>query len=267
MSLEELTCTCRILRYTPNLLREEHVNIGVLLHDPTGGRVELRVIESDSELARLRRLHPAVDLDLVRGLETELRSQVAQFADGITASLDKLDETLSNTVQLSPPRAVLTIDFDSELDRIYDQQVAPVQVARERSTSRSGLRGQTSQILERAGVLRRMQRSVRVEEFTYPGDPMRLDYAFGQNGKRGFLHTLSLDRDPAQAKALAFTSERIRVRMAGAEFTAVCESAPQRENLRHRFVAGLLQDQQIALLPLPELEGWARELSRRLNPN
>lgn len=267
MPVQELTCTCRILRYTPNLLREEHVNIGVLLHDPAGGRVELRLIESDSELARLRRLHPAVDLDLVRGLEADLRNQLAQFAGGTSAGLGKLDETLSNTVQLSPPRAVLTMDFDSELDRIYDEQVAPVQVARERSVSRSGLRVQTSQILERAGVLRRMQRSVRVEEFTYAGDPMRLDYAFGHNGKRGFVHALSLERDLAQAKALAFTSERIRARMAGAEFTAVCESAPQRDNLRHRFVAGLLQDQQIALLPLPELESWARELGRRLNLN
>jgi hypothetical protein len=110
-----------------------------------------------------------------------------------------------------------------------------------------------------------MQRSVRVEEFTYPGDPMRLDYAFGHNGRQGFLHTLSLERDPAQAKALAFTSERIRARMAGAEFTAVCESTLQRDNLRHRFVANLLQDQRITVVPLPELEGWARELGRRLN--
>jgi hypothetical protein len=265
MSVQELTCTCRILRYTPNLLREEHVNIGVLLHDPAGGRVELRLIESDSELARLRRLHPAVDLDLVRGLETELRNQLTQFASGITAGLGTLDETLSNTVQLSPPRAVLTMDFDSELERIYDQQVAPVQATRARNTSRSGLRVLTSQVLERAGVLRRMQRSVRVEEFTYPGDPMRLDYAFGYNGRQGFLHALSLERDPAQAKALAFTSERIRVRMASAEFTAVCESTPQRDNLRHRFVANLLQDQRITMVPLSELEGWARELGRRLN--
>lgn len=264
MSVPELTCTCRILRYTPNLLREEHVNIGVLLHDAAGGRVELRLIESDSELARLRRLHPAVDLDLVRGLETELRNQLTQFAGGITAGLDKLDETLSNTVQLSPPRAVLTMDFDAEVERIYDQQVAPVPT-QARTTCRSGLRVLTSQVLERAGVLRRMQRSVRVEEFTYPGDPMRLDYAFGHNGRQGFLHTLSLERDPAQVKALAFTSERIRARMAGAEITAVCESAPQRDNRRHRFVVHLLQDQQITMVPLPELESWARELSRRLN--
>ncbi len=76
--------------------------------------------------------------------------------------------------------------------------------------------------------------------------------------------TVALDRDPAQAKALAFTSERIRAKAASAELTAVCEAVPASENPRHRFVADLLAGQQIALVPLSLLAGWARALSARL---
>lgn len=265
MPQHEIPCTCRILRYVPSLLRDEHVNIGVLLHDAGSARLELRLIESDSEFARLRRMHPAADLDLLRGLEADLRAQLAHSVAGTEAWLGKLEQTLSTTIQLSPQRAVFTTDFDAELDRIYSDQVAPLRTTRaEAARSRAGLRRQANEILARTGVLRKLKRSLRVDEFTYPGDPMRLDYAWRQNGARGFLHALSLDRDPAQAKALAFTSQRIQAKVAGSEFTAICDTAPAEGNTRHRFVAELLRGQQIALVPLATLENWALDLNARL---
>jgi hypothetical protein len=262
---QEMTCVCRILRYTPNLLRDEHLNIGVVLHEPASGRAELRVVETESELARVRRLHPSADLDLMRRLDSELRWQMAQHGGDRQAWLDRLDQTLSNTLQLSPQRAVLTTDFDSELDRIYRDQVAPLRATRaEAAHSGAALRTRANEAFVRAGVLQHLQRGVRVEEFTYPGDPMRLDYGYRRNGTLGFLHTLALDRDLAQAKALAFTSEHIRRRTARAEVSAISEDEPQENNPRHRFVAQLLAGQGITLVPLPRLEGWARELRVRL---
>lgn len=261
----EITCVCRILRYVPNLLRDEHMNIGVLLHEPASERIEVRVVESESEFAHLRRIHPAADLGIVRGLEAELRLQWEQFTGGPAGWLDKMEQTLSGAVQFGPQRAVLTKDFDAELDRIYRDQVAPLRGLRaEAVRSRAGLRTQVNEVLQQAGILQRLRRGVRVDEFTHPGDPMRLDYGYRCNGTLGFMHTVALDRDPAQAKALAFTGERIRAKAASVELTAVCEAAPARDNRRHRFVADLLADQHIALVPLPLLGGWARDLSARL---
>jgi hypothetical protein len=262
---QEMTCLCRLLRYTPNLLRDEHLNIGVVLHEPASGRAELRVVETESELARVRRLHPSADLDLMRRLDSELRWQMAQHGGDTQAWLTGLDQTLSNAVQLGPQRAVLTEDFDAELDRIYRDQVAPLRATRAEAThSRAALRTRANEAFGRAGVLHQLRRGVRVEEFTYPGDPMRLDYGYQRNGTPGFLHTLALDRDLAQAKALAFTGEHIRQRAARAEISAIFEDDPREDNPRHRFVSQLLAAQGIALLPLPKLEGWARELRLRL---
>jgi hypothetical protein len=44
---------------------------------------------------------------------------------------------------------------------------------------------------------------VRAAQFTFPGDPMRFDYSYRRNGKRGFVPTLSVSRQPADAKLLA----------------------------------------------------------------
>ena len=45
-----------IVRYMPNLVRDEWVNIGVLVFDPASGRVVRRLIEEPGEFARVRRL-------------------------------------------------------------------------------------------------------------------------------------------------------------------------------------------------------------------
>src|SRR3989454_5864560 len=59
-------CAYRILRYAPNLVRDEWVNIGVLVFDPATGERRLRLIEEAGEFARVRRLHPAADEAVLR---------------------------------------------------------------------------------------------------------------------------------------------------------------------------------------------------------
>ena len=68
---ERSTLRYRILRYTPNLIRDEWVNIGVLLLDPASGRVRQRWLEEPADYARLRRLHPAADEDLLLRLPSK----------------------------------------------------------------------------------------------------------------------------------------------------------------------------------------------------
>ena len=57
----ERACVYRVLRYTPNLVRDEWLNIGVLVFDPETGERRLRMIEDADEYARVRRLHPQAD--------------------------------------------------------------------------------------------------------------------------------------------------------------------------------------------------------------
>src|SRR5271155_684370 len=92
----------RVLRYTPNLVRDEWVNIGVLLDEPGGARRAMRVIEEASELARVRRLHPSADEDLLRALPADFDAHLQAPAAEAAAYLEKLDQTLSNALQFSP---------------------------------------------------------------------------------------------------------------------------------------------------------------------
>jgi len=90
------------------------VNAGVLLEDPASDRLYLR----------LRR-----DWDIIAPSEaavlSELESDLAAKTQdlGATRVLDHLQNTLSNTLTISPPREVMVEDFERALQRLYREHV------------------------------------------------------------------------------------------------------------------------------------------------
>jgi hypothetical protein len=265
----------RILRYTPNLVRDEWINIGVLLEQAPPGdlppgspasRRALRLVEDGTEFSRVRRLHPTVDETLLRNLGPEFEARLSGSEKEAGEYLQKLEQTLSNVLQFSPQRAVLADDFEAEMDRLYREHVAVP--ARTRAgiveSTKEWMRARLNDIFKRRRVLEKMERGVRVQEFTQPGDPFRIDYAYRYNGTRGYLHAVALGRDYSPAKVLAYTAERIRARAPNSEFTAITEVAPSAENRRHEFIMRLFEDQHISIVPLSGAEAFAESLRPRL---
>ena len=207
----ERTCAYRILRYTPNLVRDEWVNIGVLVYDPQSGERRLRLIEEQEEYARLRRLHPEADESLLRALRDNLEDRFDSFrssnghganGQGFNGSalqelLRKWDDTLSNALQLAPQKGVIANDLDAELERLYGDHVALPRVPSRVGApgSRVQMRSYCSQVFRHARLWDKITKSVRASEFTFPGDPMRLDYSYRRNGtQRLSAHALRLSR-------------------------------------------------------------------------
>jgi hypothetical protein len=97
--------------------------------------------------------------------------------------------------------------------------------------------------MKAAGLWDRLQKSVRVAEFTFPGVPMRIDYSYRRNGTRGYVPTLSVSRAPADCQSYAYTAERIATRaLFPSEFAALTDVPLVAENERHCFVRDTLRD-------------------------
>ncbi len=273
----ERNCAYRILRYTPNLVRDEWVNIGVLVYDPQSGERRLRLIEEQEEYNRVRRLHPQADESLLRALRDDLENRFdsARGSNGhgaiggvsggsaIQELLRKWDDTLANALQLAPQKGVISNDLDAELERLYDDHVAiPRSPSRVGAPgSRMQMRAYCSQVFHQARVWNKIQKSVRAAEFTFPGDPMRIDYSYRRNGTRGFLHTLSVSRAPGDAKVLAYTAERIAAKSTlKSEFAAITDIDLREHNDRNHFVDRTLRDAGIEPVPLDHFAVWVAKL-------
>jgi Protein of unknown function (DUF3037) len=257
----------QVLRYTPYLVRDEWVNIGVLVFDPESGERRLRLIEEQEEYARLRRLHPQADEALLRRVRDDLEDRLQTAGSGNGPSwlplLAKWEETLSNALQLAPQKGLLGKDLDAEIERLYADHVAVARPAGRVGApgSRATLRSYCAQVFKQARLWEKLEKSIRIAEYTFPGDPMRLDYSYRRNGTRGFVQTLSVTRAPADAKLLAYTAERIAAKARTAtEFAAVTDVALEPDNDRHRFVRETLRDADIEPVPLEGFAVWVAKL-------
>ncbi|HUL14775.1 MAG TPA: DUF3037 domain-containing protein [Terriglobales bacterium] len=268
-----------ILRYTSDLIRDEWVNIGVLVYDPGTAALRLRLIEEQDEFARIRRLQPAANEDTLREFRDHLEDRFTTFlkeagignpraANGAVQTLvEKWNETLSNGVQLAPQKGVYAEDLDAELERLYTEHVAPPRAAVRVGApgSRAVIRGYCSQVWRQARLWERIERAVRASPYTFPGDPMRIDYCYRKNGTRGFVQTLSVTRSPGDCKLYAYTADRIAKRAPFAsEFLAVTDVALQAENERHRFVRDTLRDSGIEPVPMEGFAVWVAKLRAQL---
>ncbi|HXN54314.1 MAG TPA: DUF3037 domain-containing protein [Candidatus Acidoferrum sp.] len=261
-----------ILRYVPNLVRDEWVNIGVLVFNPETGERRLRLIEEQDEYSRVRRLHPWADEALLRALRDDLENRLDSGGRTIGSHgseipwqkvLSKWDETLSNALQIAPQKGVLADDLDAEVERLYADHVAvPRKVARPGfSGGRAGIRSYCAQVFRQARIWDRLEKSVRVAEFTFQGDPARLDYSYRRNGTRGFVHTLSVTRAPQDAKSLAYNVKHIAEKARyHTEFAAVTDVALSLENDRHRFVLETLREVGVEPVPMEGLAVWVAKL-------
>jgi hypothetical protein len=232
------------------------------------------LIEEQDEYNRVRRLHPQADETLLRALRDDLESRFDAADNGNRAGdtaangawlkiLAKWDDTLSNALQLAPPKGTLAGDLDAEVERLYADHVAiPRGGARVGVTgSRSAVRSYCAQVFRQARVWDRLQKSLRVAEYTFPGDPMRLDFGYRRNSTRGFVHTLSVIRAPADAKLLAYTAQRIQAKASFAsEFAAITDVPLVPGNERHQFVRDTLRDVGIEPVPVEGFAVWVAKL-------
>ena len=256
---------------SPNLVRDEWVNIGILLFDPANGRILRRMMEEPGEFARVRRLHPGADEDLLRRLpeEFDANSQRApaltgpiRVAQRFSCKSGRLEQTLSNAVQLSAQKGLW-------LPTWTPSSTGCIAI----TWSRRGIAA-CSRIWPRATP----SAPAPIRFFAAP--------EYGRVSSAACAWPNSPSRRPA-ARRLRLSAQRHAGLRAGAsarprsgpgqgaglhrrrhsreipksEFVAVTEVEPRpQDNPRHRFVTGLLEERQIPVVPLARLADWAFRL-------
>ena len=111
--------------------------------------------------------------------------------DGAATSSTNSTRRFRTPCSFAREKACWRGDLDAELDRLFREQVEPLREARRGAAeirTRSDVRARAADYFRNEKILRLMQRGVRVEEFTVPGDPMRIDFSYRRNGTRGFVH-------------------------------------------------------------------------------
>jgi hypothetical protein len=233
---ERVPCEFFLIRYVPDVVKGEFVNIGVLLREATASPGAVSdappLLRFTRDWGRVRCIDADADIALLEGLEAEIaaRLQSEQVAtSGLRPLLAVLQDSLSNSIQITAPRACLAEGRALELEQLMRLYVEPIKVKQPRTrTGRAAIAAAMRSEFERAAVWPLMRKRIDASMYTRPGDPMKLDCGYRPNGVIRIFHAVSLANDVEAAKGLAYTAPQLhegvrRIESATLELTAVVE--------------------------------------------
>jgi len=106
------------IRYVPNIVTGEFVNIGVVLFDPSGGFCGVRFA---SDWGKVQGFDPDVDIQM---LEALCRDIEAHFRGGKGEEiLRTMEDSFSDAVQLSPGTVYLADEPGKEIEKLASQHL------------------------------------------------------------------------------------------------------------------------------------------------
>jgi hypothetical protein len=264
---ERKQCEFQLIRYVPDPVKNEFVNIGVLLRG--GEQSELRFTR---DWRRVRCLDPDADTEMLEALEGEIARDLLEPTGAQRRQIiDLLQTSLSNGVQITASKGYLAETFLAGLEELMRLYVDPPR--RERIRQRSGREGLIAAMRERfeqAGVWALMRKRIPASDYTEPGDPLRIDCGY-RNGVVKFFHAVSLETDATDAKLLAYSTPSLRrgvrrVEKAELDLVAITEpikwpegdAEPNEEHReRYKYVSNLMEKRKIRMLTTSDLPNVA----------
>jgi hypothetical protein len=274
-------CEFQLIRYVPDPVKNEFVNIGVVLRSSGGEQSALRLTR---DWARVRCIDPDADTQMLEALEIEigqrLRDEMAdELRPGMTQPvLARLADTLSNGLQITESKGYLAESFPAGLEELMHLYVDSQR--RERSQPRSGRTALVAAMrmrFEEAGVWTMMRKQIAAADYTKPGDPLRIDCGYRPNGVVRMFQAVSLESDADAAKLLAFTARGLkdgvkRVENAELELTAIVEpirdpagDEPDEERIvQYRFAVETMEEHAVRVLTSSDLSRIAETARREL---
>ena len=254
-------CRFYVVRYVPDIVRGEYINVGVCLYSPE--KKYLGCLFT-SNTRRLKRFHPQADLEMFRSLQESFEEQIQDNVENLEGYLESLAESLSNLIQISEPESLLAEDPALEIRILFDRYVGGAPTTEVQENTRMHIRQRMNVAFVEAGIWQRLERRIPAARYTFPGDPLRFDYGYRPDGEMKFLHALSLRRDTELAKALAYTMDRVRQKEP-ATLTAVVGPEPAEERGESaRAAAQILEGSDILIEPVSNISGVAASIRREL---
>jgi len=260
-------CEFFLLRYVPDAVRDEFVNVGVVVFDQASGWAD---VQFTRDWRRVRCLDPEVDVEMLEGMEREIRERLSEGAESRDWLLHRMQDTFSNALQLTPAKAVLTESPQAEIGRLAEIYLERRRRAVREASGRQQVYATMRQEFDRQGVWKLMRHNIAASEYTHKGDPLKIDCGYRPNGTVHLYHAVSLTTEVNSVKVLAFSYPMLRegverTEKAQTTLTAVVEAGLNRkEDDSVAFAMDTLLASGIVIASADELPRIAENVRREM---
>lgn len=244
---ELLQCEFLLIRYVPDAVKNEFVNIGVMLRSAPSGRSESKsrsksrsgsrsgsgsgsetgsgsamgsaagsamrsvIVRFTRDWGRVRCVDADADIGMLEAMEGEMRQQLTGDSPETVPLLKIIEDSFSHQLQMTAAKPCLAENMAAEMDRLMRLYVEPRRLkARPAVSGRQAIARSMRMRFEHAGVWDLMRHRIAASAYTRPGDPLKLDCGYRPNGVVRMFHAVSLRGDVELAKVLAFSAPALR---------------------------------------------------------
>ncbi len=277
-------CEFFLLRYVPDVVKGEFVNLGVvLLEEGDNGFTDVRFIH---DWRRVRGLDPEADIELLESYEAELRrllqsraAEVIHYRGPISRRewlLMQMRESFSGALEITPMTAVLTESPQAEIGKLAQTYLESTLRGHREQTGRRVIYNAMREAFERAGVWQSpaMRKDIAVAQYTRQGDPLKIDCGYRvpgspasadfaldgvvANGVIHLFHAVSLVSDVNSAKVLAYSYAEMLQGLRAAEhatsdLTAITEDELDIHDEGVAFALATLQKSEIEIARVSQM--------------
>jgi Protein of unknown function (DUF3037) len=255
-----------LLRYVPDAVKDEFVNIGVVMVEPAANGSGFADVRFTRDWRRVRCLDPQADVEMLQGLECEVRGQLADVRDR-AALLRRLEDSFSNVIQVSPTKGCLAEDPAREIETMASMYLESAKVGTQRVASgRQQILATMRDAFERAGISNLLS-PIPVAPYTKPGDPLQFDFGYRVGSELKLFHAVSLKVNVDTAIILAARYPKLALQMTkvtgiAPALTAVIDDDLDRDPEGVQFALSAMEDENIHVAVAADMPVIA-EVARR----
>jgi DUF3037 family protein len=265
---EKVQCRFFILRYAPDAVKNEFINVGLVLLPPAGGAQ----VRFTRDWSRVLCLDPDADVEMLQALESDLRNQLHEMNGDSDLMLRRIQDSFSNSIQPSEFQACLAaspVTEADELARLYLERPRRRQPTREPG-ARVAIVARMRSEFEAVGIRPPLlQEKIPVSRYTRSGDPLKIDCGYSPNGTVKLFHAVTLNSDINAVKVLAFSFPQLAQGIRKAEnkqafLTAIVEDDLPSDDESVTFARETLEQNAIRIVPVSAMPDIAKEAARDL---
>jgi hypothetical protein len=187
-AMARLGCKFAIIQFMPDSLKQEIINIGVILHCPEMGMVKTRFLKSLQKIQKIVTFNQINEFRVFRNnLNRHLKNLDSQMIDsrfGLSITFDYLDELSKlnfNKFMINNPTPLITEDPFAKLNDLFNLYVFDEDHMERRDQP---LVNTVWRKFLQAGIDNYIRKEVEIPNFPFP-----IDYGF-QNGAANLIQTI-----------------------------------------------------------------------------
>ena len=264
-----------VLRYVPYVVRDEFVNVGVLLFEPDANGFRFADMSMTSDWRRVYCVDRQVHIEILQGLEPYIRMQL-QHSQDVSLLPRKLEDSFANVIQISARKVCLAEDPARELKTLcsiyLEEPPSEAKPAADRQKSEHAMiRAHMKNAFTQAGVWALGMEHISAAEYTKEkGDSLFFDFGYVVGSEVKFFQTVPLKTSTMQAVNLAYRFPEIAGCIfaethVGAQLTAVVADDLDRTNPDIEFALHKFNEKQVQLATCSDLASIAERARQELN--